>query len=250
MSTSTARCSAWSVTINNPNDSDEECINLARQQGWKVHGQKEVGAEGTPHYQLMLKTPQVRFSAVKKMFPRAHIEPCRDPIALAKYVTKEDTRVGELLEDNAMYPSLSKLWTLMLDYLIDQGHYAVRTFKGGVQEVIACTPCWSLTTFDSFICDAIDNGYRVETMGVNPQIRSAWKNYGSSIIFREVSARNSNLAHNQTDRQTQENIVLPTTTNAPEVQTPRSEDEEDESSSCGSEDGSSEEFSESEYQEV
>lgn len=47
---STDRATAWSVTINNPNESDEEAINLARQKGWTVQGQKEVGDEGTPHY--------------------------------------------------------------------------------------------------------------------------------------------------------------------------------------------------------
>jgi len=70
----TDRATVWSVTINNPTPSDEEGIALARQRGWQVEGQKEKGSEGTEHYQLMVKTPQVRFSAVKKAFPRGHIE--------------------------------------------------------------------------------------------------------------------------------------------------------------------------------
>jgi len=92
MSLTTIRSTCWSLTINNPTKDDVEQINLARQRGWKVEGQLEKGLEGTQHYQLRLMTPQVRFSSVKKAFPRAHIEVARDPIALGKYVTKEATK--------------------------------------------------------------------------------------------------------------------------------------------------------------
>jgi len=43
------RATCWSLTINNPTKSDEEWIQQARQKGWQVEGQKEVGAEGTEH---------------------------------------------------------------------------------------------------------------------------------------------------------------------------------------------------------
>lgn len=43
------RHSTWSVTINNPTQSDEDAIHQARQRGWSVEGQKEVGEQGTPH---------------------------------------------------------------------------------------------------------------------------------------------------------------------------------------------------------
>ena len=72
MSESTKRSTCWSVTINNPTADDEECIALARQVNWTVEGQLEKGVEGTLHCQLMVKTPQVRFSALKKMFPSAY----------------------------------------------------------------------------------------------------------------------------------------------------------------------------------
>ena len=107
----------WSVTINNPTPSDDEEIARARQKGWKVDGQPEVGANGTLHYQLVVKTPQVRFSQVKKAFCRAHVELARDPLALQAYVHKEDTKAGELQVAQEMYPSLSKLWELIYDQL-------------------------------------------------------------------------------------------------------------------------------------
>lgn len=110
---STERHSNWSITINNPTSADEEEIARARQKGWKVDGQLEKGENGTPHYQLLVTTGQVRFSAVKKAFPRAHIEPARNVAALKNYVQKEDTRIGELAIANEYYPSLSKFWKLV-----------------------------------------------------------------------------------------------------------------------------------------
>lgn len=79
------RARYWSLTINNPTPDDEERIALARQRGWRVEGQLEKGEEGTPHYQLCLDCgAQQRFSAVKKAFPRAHIEAAKSAVALKK----------------------------------------------------------------------------------------------------------------------------------------------------------------------
>ena len=113
------RATCWSITINNPTGADEENMALSRQKGWKVDGQLEVGKDGTPHYQLIVRTPQVRFSAVKKAFPRAHIEVARNPTALEQYVHKDDTKAGELNKQSEMYPSLSKFWDLFYTWLHD-----------------------------------------------------------------------------------------------------------------------------------
>ena len=189
----TQRANSWSITINNPVASDEENIALARQKEWKVEGQKEVGENGTPHYQLLVKTPQIRFSAVKKVFPRAHIEIARNVKALEQYVTKEETRVGQLPQVSELYPSLQKLWDMFYVYLMD---------RDSLSELHLCKykPDEWLSTFDNFICKMIEKGYVVETMAVNPQIRSAIKNYGFSIFLRSKIRR-------QTDRQTDEKNV-------------------------------------------
>lgn len=100
------RATNWSVTINNPIKADEENINLARQKGWMVEGQLEKGDNGTPHYQLIVKTPQMRFSALKKAFPRAHIEVAKNVKALETYVKKDETRIGQLPDASEFYPSL------------------------------------------------------------------------------------------------------------------------------------------------
>ena len=202
------RATAWSVTINNPVDADEENINLARQRGWRVEGQKEVGENGTPHYQLSLKTPQVRFRAVKKAFPRAHIEVARNPAALDIYVKKEETRVGELAQSNELYPSLQKFWDLLYDYMVlsgwEQGVSGwIRTSTGQKEYLDADG---ALNWLDQFADRMICRGFIIETMVVNPQIRSIFKNFSSSILIRSSLRR-------QTDRQTDENLV------SPEIQT-------------------------------
>lgn len=191
------RASAWSVTVNNPIESDEENMNLARQRGWKVEGQLERGANGTPHYQLLVRTPQVRFSAVKKAFPRAHIEVARNAAALEQYVHKEETKEGDLKEQSSMYPSLAKFWDLIAENLQDDW-WAEMCWSVG-DELPSENRHYSLTKFD-YICNLlIREGYHVETIAVNPQTRSAWKLFGRSIIIRSL--------RRQTDRQTDGNTV-------------------------------------------
>lgn len=179
------RATCWSVTINNPLPADDENIALAKQRsGWKVEGQLEQGENGTPHYQLMVKTPQTRFGSIKKAFPRAHIEPARDMKALTKYVTKEDTRIGTL-PANDKYPSLVRLWDMFYGYL--------RTEQLAIPDDEEAR----LVIFDTFIGLQIELGYHVETMGVNPQMRSSVKKYLPSLMFRAEKIRRQ-----QTDRQT------------------------------------------------
>jgi len=192
--TTQARASCWSITINNPSAADEENINLARQKGWKVEGQLEVGEQGTPHYQLKVNTPQVRFSAVKKAFPRAHIEIAKNVYALEQYVHKEETREGELVQTSDRYPSMQKLWDMFSDYIEE---HRLNLAKESWDEDTF------LQEFDLFIKDAIIDGYVVETMAVNPQIRACVKKFGREILIRSQNIRR------QTDRQTDE-IIIPT----------------------------------------
>ena len=190
------RGSCWSVTINNPVEVDEENIAMARQKGWKVDGQLEKVASGTPHYQLCVKTPQVRFSAVKKQFPRAHIEMARIPQALQKYVKKDDTKVGELLYNQEKYPSVKKVYEHMLSLEDLDVSWVFKDRYTGDQYLVY---------FDKAIKDLIEAGYYVEQYGVNPQYRSSIKNYG-----REILLRASHEECSQTDRQTDsQEVSLP-----------------------------------------
>lgn len=188
------RATTWSITINNPISADEENINLARQRGWYVEGQLERGANGTPHYQLMVRTPQVRFSAVKKAFPRAHIEVARNVIALSQYVRKHDTKEGELKEQSDMYPSLSKFWELIYDVLKFKPDQPYQLLDSEIYPGAFFT----MTEYDNAVRYLIRDGFHVETMGVNPQMRSCWKLYNRDLMYRVAVDK---------DRQTDETSV-------------------------------------------
>jgi len=195
------RATTWSLTIANPTEKAEEEISLARQKGWVVTGQKEQGAGGLVHYQLCLKTPQVRFSAVKKAFGTAHIEIARNPAALAIYVGKEETRVAGLAEESAMYPSLSKFWELIYEYMnvknyLDHTEERFEWWKDAPR-VKGC-PVDPLVILDEATADLIERGFHVEGIAVNPSTRSGFKRYALSLMFRARASINLR----QTDRQT------------------------------------------------
>lgn len=183
----TDRATSWSVTINNPTVDDDTAINTARQKkGWQVIGQKEIGKEGTPHYQLMVKTPQTRFSAMKKTFPRAHIEIARNVKALETYVNKEDTRVGEI-PTSEFYPNLEKYWFLVCNLIP----------RHVVSDITPTYEDDMLRHLDVAAARLIRKGYHVETLTVNPQIRSSWKKF--ALYIHERCSREIDR---QTDSQT------------------------------------------------
>lgn len=191
MANTQQRATAWSLTINNPTGREDEEIALARQRGWRVEGQLEKGENGTLHYQIRLGTPQVRFSAVKKQFPRAHIEVARSFEALGNYVHKEETRVGELPTSQDKYPSLSKFWDLVFDYFAELGKEGfdyvamsdghVRFYDENRRMMSHDNP---LVLLDEATRHLIKNGYYVEGIACNPSTRSAWKNLWHAIMVR------------------------------------------------------------------
>lgn len=175
------RANVWSVTINNPTSNDDQNIAVARQRGWKVYGQLESGESSTPHYQLMLKTPQVRFSAVKKAFPRAHIEVSRNPQALAAYVQKSETRVGSLSISQDRYPTLSQVYRWFAFYYND-----MKKERPNIS---------TLEAFDLMCAQKIRQGFYIDANVMNPQIRAFIKKFGVHVAHRELSS-----IDRQTDR--------------------------------------------------
>lgn len=192
----TDRASCWSLTINNPTEQDLKPTLPAK---WTLQGQIEKGEEeGTEHFQGMLTTPQVRFSAVKKIFPRAHIEVPRNRQALEKYVHKEDTRVAVVATQQSNIPTLFDYQHTVAGVWNDDDF---RTF--GERELEA-NPRQSmddiaLAYVDSIVAADIERGLcGVEYIAINPMWRSAWKKFWRSLVRRE---RNK-PADSQTDRQT------------------------------------------------
>lgn len=94
------RSSYWSVTWNNPGEKGlQYWKELPHQYSFvkEVQGQlEEAPTTGTPHIQGLLKTSQVRFSAVKRILPLAHIEKAKKPSALRNYVSKPETRIATI----------------------------------------------------------------------------------------------------------------------------------------------------------
>jgi len=203
------RATCWSVTINmntTKRETAEEWIHTVRSKGWRVSGQiEQAPTTGTLHYQLMVETPQTRFSAIKKAFPTAHIEICRNKAALSQYVEKADTRVAGLVQEDDKYPSIAKFWRLIYKF------YDVEDDSGwdmcDDQEVMFCDADKQarlekdpLAFLDDVTSELIREGYVVDHIITNPAVRSFWKKFYAAILFRT----------RETDRQT-DTVVLATT---------------------------------------
>lgn len=160
--------------------------------GWKLTGQMELGEkEETPHYQGMLKTPQVRFKAVKDIFPRAHIEAAKNPKGLAVYVHKEETRIGEVPDNVSQIPTIfdyhatvAKSWNADDFKTFTDSFSDAQVSKLGVDEI-------ALRYVDTLVAKDIVAGVRgVEFIAVNPMWRNAWKKFHAAIIIREQAVVN------------------------------------------------------------
>lgn len=189
----TERAGCWSITINNPTADD---LNPTLPRGWVLEGQMEEGAEGTKHYQGMLTTPQCRFSAVKKVLPRAHIEVARNRAALKKYVHKEDTRTHEVGTVVSAIPNLFDYQGVVakafnLEWL--QGKYKERLAAWTAARCAAAKPPdmdeMAMDYLDAIVAEHIRQGMRgVEYIAINPMWRSSWKKFWRSIIERNAQS--------------------------------------------------------------
>jgi len=191
------KSTAWSLTINNPTADDHAALDVARSKGWRVEGQLEKGAEGTPHLQLLLRTPHIRFGAVKKVFPRAHIEPARNVKALEQYVHKDETRQGELPPASQFYPSMNKYQRLVMRelcnplyddkdgldcYELEQG--VIRWYRD--EDPVRNPERW-LSILDQATRRLVATGYHVEQYAVNPAFRSSWKKFAPEMLQRALA---------------------------------------------------------------
>lgn len=179
-----SRGTRWSVTINCKSVSRstaEECIDRARQLGWRVYGQIERGDSGTEHFQLAVSTPQVRFSAVKKVFPTAHIELAKNWSALMSYCQKDDTKVEDIKQVSSTYVPWSQLRQMFVEWLVED-EFRIHTTD----------PERRLQVWDQFIGHLIEEGNEVDLMGMNANYRACISRYWRHYINR----------YTQTERQT------------------------------------------------
>jgi len=173
------KSTAWSLTINNPTADDIAQLDEARAKGWRVEGQVEKGDSGTYHLQLLLRTPHIRFGAVKKVFTRAHIEPARNVKALEQYVHKEDTREAELPERSQFYPTMARFQLLLLRQFVarlfddkdgldcnDLERGVIRWYRSYDDPMLK--PEQWLDLLDQGTRQLVAKGYHVEHYAVNP----------------------------------------------------------------------------------
>lgn len=180
---STERATVWSIT-QQVADEDEAKEFMARQSppGWRLEGQVErAPTTGKLHLQLLLKTPQVRFSAVKKQYPQAHIEVARDDKALARYVHKDESRVMGV--EHTATPTVWDFNGMVLE------KWDCEEFEkfAKVTEWNRATDEMAMTYVDKLIGELIESGVRgAEYMGVNPMIRSSWKKFWRQMVYRQI----------------------------------------------------------------
>jgi len=158
--------------------------------GWKLSGQYEEGKEGTRHFQGMLKTPQTRFAAVKRVFPRAHIEAARNALALEKYTTKAETRVG--VYEATGVPNMFQAQDIIAG-MWNQEHFVRRTQDDAYARMFKYDyGDMALAYVDEMVSELVGNGQRgLEFIAINPMWRSSWKKFYASIIKRNARSSHS-----------------------------------------------------------
>jgi len=179
-----ARASCWSVTINNPEE--REYLNVSMPPGWYLEGQIEKGESGTPHFQGMLKTPQVRMGCVKRYFQRAHIEPARSEYHLKAYVHKEESRVAAVKSTHALNVfQLQEQVIAAWDDRRFEDYTQLYLRDGDVDDLY-------LRFADILVKEMIAAGAcgGIEYVAINPMWRTAWRKFGSAIVYRGKNVGN------------------------------------------------------------
>jgi len=158
----------------------------AMPTNWHVEGQIEQGHDSQDrlHAQLFLKTEQTRGTKVQKYFPECYLDEARNPFALKNYVHKKDTRVAEFKTVENRSPQWSVVADRFFEWIVSDRPRAIN----------AQTDDERMAYWDEFIGLSIQEGMRVEIIGVNPQYRSCVMRYWDSFIIaseRRLSEKTS-----------------------------------------------------------
>lgn len=199
------KTSKWCITMwlteGRTVDTLDELVS-AMPTNWSLEGQIEQGTDSQDrlHAQLYLKTEQTRGTKVVKYFPNCYIDEARNPFALKNYVHKEETRVAEFKTVENRSPQWSKVVDKFFDWVV-QGLYYSQHEREDEKK---------LEAWDKFIGISIEEGMRIDVIGVNPQYRSCIMRYWSSyytVALRRVEPSPS--VDRQTDRQEVASIPSP-----------------------------------------
>lgn len=160
-------------------DTLNECLQRMPPE-WHLEGQIEKGkdSQDKEHAQLFLKTPQVRGTAVTKVFPNCMIDEARNQFALQQYVHKEDTRIGEFMTIKNTSPQWHVVRDKFFDWLIEN-----EPFYGHIKDDMDERVSPRLNLWDKFIIVSIKEGMNIDVIGVNPQYRSCIRRYWEGYVY-------------------------------------------------------------------
>ncbi len=96
-----SRSRSWCFTHNNYTKKDIQTYLTQLSQAFLYIFQEEIGEDGTPHLQGVIKWKHQRyFNAMRKLQPKAHWTMTRDLQYSINYCNKKDTRNGEQFKKN------------------------------------------------------------------------------------------------------------------------------------------------------
>lgn len=207
ITTSTGKATSWIITLNNPTAMEITGWEQIKMNHFvkEAQGQIEVGAEGTPHIQGYIRTESVRWSQIKKLFPRAHIEIAKNAIAAKQYCQKTDTRQEKLVCSDintsihdAVYEECLHWfcynrpgpretgWIRALPSVLSKkdAYFPMMAHCGELHETIR------EKIYDRAISNMIISGVKhIEFIAVNNITRSAFKKYFPALMYREDELR-------------------------------------------------------------
>lgn len=201
------KASFWSITINNPTDTDYQQWEALKSETWvrEVSGQLEKGEQnGVLHVQGCVKTDYGRhLQQLRRCLPRAHVEVAKNQFALKNYVQKSDTRVAELptikvatqqdvqdrvLKELQREGAFKYKWTGCMTECFDDFLQDPKVWLGIRKD-------WEIWV-DSAVSSLIREGYYgVEFVMANPQVRTAFRKYLPDILFRQWKSSRARSAH-------------------------------------------------------
>lgn len=181
----TAKSSWWSITAYG-----EELEYLLALQGGTADFPPVVkaiygGVEECPktqrlHFQGALNTAQVRFSAVKKILPKSHIEACRsDAESLKRYAMKDETSVGQKSSStNPKYYTMESLMVKLAETWVER-------FEEDL-DIITGNDDYGFSVISSRL---LRENFFLISLCSQPQIGRAWKLYWSTCVKRYKELR-------------------------------------------------------------
>lgn len=152
--------------------------------GWRLLDKcnmEKCPKTGRYHYQAMLKTPQVRKTAVIKAMAKAHVEKVyKSDAALENYVQKSDTRVASI-DSGTPTVNIYEYQSIIAKKWRDDTYRKWQAqFPRKDKDDVA------MLYLDSLVATDISEGRRgAEWHATNPLWRSAWKKFWREIIDRE-----------------------------------------------------------------